>query len=401
MSGRKMMAAVSVLISLQLVLAGCGLGGSSEDKVVNKNSGKTETVRLVPGENDKEYTMLRPIGSDTIRGYIQYGAKNLVDSDQLETGLMQMSKSTFSPNDYVFQSGQYLKESDINGILFRQGQEQKTQDSSGNTNKTKPGLNPPLGKGKDAVEKAQNSPKYINYVLEQDYLKKGKNGKYTLGGVSVAVSLNSVYVDSITDSKKLIHNINKPLKASAVKAWGKENAPKILQRIRSVKGLESVPILLTLYMTASPDSLISGDFFARTEIASGSSSIDKWTTVNDDHVLFPSDKASSQYKSDLDKFNVFKEDIQSYYPDYVDVIGKAYYQSKQLKDLVLTINLNKFRDKTEIIGFTNYVASLVNSRFRFSRSVPVHIYITTGDVQEALIERTSDMDNAYVSVNRR
>ncbi|WP_353948450.1 CamS family sex pheromone protein [Sporolactobacillus sp. Y61] len=398
MKGKKAAAVLSVLISIQLVVAGCGFGGSDQSKVVDQKNGKTKTAQLVPGASDKEYTSLRPLGNDRVRGYIQYGAKNQADSDQLETGLMQMSKDVFSPDDYVFQSGQYLKEDDINGILYRRGQEPRKLNDQGKKIKPLPGLNPALGKGKNKVEQSRNSPKMINYVLEQDYLKKGSGGKYTLSGVSIAISLNSVYADKIMDNKKMIHNVNVPLKASDVQVWGKAHAPQIIQRIRSVEGLEKVPIFLALYMTAAPDSLVSGDFFAHTEIPQGSSSINKWTNVNEDHVLFPSSQASSKYKADLDKFNVFVDDIKSYYPDYVDVIGKGFYRDKKLQDLTLTVNLDKFRDKTEIIGFTNYIASVLNTRFRFPRTVSVHIYLTTGDVQEALIERTPDMDDAYVSV---
>lgn len=386
-------AAVATVLSLQLVLSGCWFNSTSTNSVVNKNNGKTETVGLVPGVDSKEYQMLRPLANDTNRGYIQYGVTNLVDSDQLEVGLMNLSKNVFSPDQYVFQSGQYLKISDINGMLYRQGQEPKNQGG-----KTLPGLNPPLGKGKDIVAQSQSSPKYLNYVLEQDYLKKGSNGKYALGGVSIAVSLNSVYSDSIMDSKKLIHPISVPLNTSTVRAWGRAHAQQIIQRIRSVSGLQQVPILLTLYMDAAPYSMVSGNFFDRTTVAAGSLSIGGWTAVNEDHVLFPSTYASSKYSLDSNKFNAFNSAVQKYYPDFVNVVGKGFYQNGTLKDLTLNINMNKFRDQTELIAFTNYVANIVNNSFSFPRDVPVHIYITTGNVQDALIERTASMDNAFVTM---
>ncbi|WP_100489234.1 CamS family sex pheromone protein [Sporolactobacillus pectinivorans] len=398
MKYKKTGAAVAVVLSLQLVLSGCWFNNSSVNKVVNKNTGKTETVQIVPGESNQDYKMLWPQTNDPVRGYIQYGETNLVDSDQLEVGLMDLSKSAFSPNQYVFQSGQYLKPSDINGILYRQGQEKSQSQSSGQQGKVLPGLNPPLAKGSNPVQQAQNSPKYMNYVLEQDYLKKAKNGKYTLGGVSIAVSLNSVYTDSITDSKGLINPISEQLNPSTVEAWGKAHAQQILQRIRSVSGLQQVPIFFTLYLAAAPEALVSGNFFASTYVGNGSSTIGNWTAVNENHVIFPSNTASSQYKSDSGKFNNFSSAVQKYFPDYVGVIGKGYYQDQTLEDLTLNINFNKFVDQTEIIGFTNYVASIVNNSFSFSNQVPVHIYITTGDVQDALIERTPSMNNAYVSI---
>jgi Protein involved in sex pheromone biosynthesis len=395
---KKVGAAVAVVLSLQLVLSGCWFNTNSTSKVVNKNTGKTETARIVPGSASGDYQMMRPIANDTVRGYIQYGATNLADSDQLETGLMSLSKSAYSPNQYVFQTGQYLDVNTINSFLYRQGQKQLNPQTGQTMSSKLSGLNPPLGKKGSVVQQAQSSPKYINYVLEQDYLKKGSGGKYTLGGVSVAVSLNSVYTDSITDSKGLIHQISVPLSASQVKAWGEAHAPQVIQRIRSAKGLGQVPIFLTLYLAAGPSSLVSGDFFAKTTVSAGSSTIGGWTNVDEQHVLFPSNTASSNYKTDNGRFSAFNNAVTGYFPDYVNVVGQGYYQSKTLTDLTLNINMNKFRDQTEIIGFTNYVANLINNSFSFPRDVAVHVYIKTGNVQDALIERTANMNNAYVTI---
>ncbi|SFG86848.1 Protein involved in sex pheromone biosynthesis [Sporolactobacillus nakayamae] len=394
MKWKKTAAAGSVILALQLVLSGCWFNNDSNHNVVDNGSGKSENASLIPSRNDSDYQMLKPKSGTSSRGYIQYGPKNRVDMDQLESGLMDLSKSVFSPDKYVFQSGQYLKDSDINGILYRKGSEPKKSDSEA---KVLPGLNPALGKGKTIVEKSKNSPKYINYVLEQNYLMKNSKGQYKLSGVSIAVSLNSVYADNITYNDK-IYPVSEKLKQAKVKAWGKAHAQQILQRIRSLPGLQQVPIFMTLYLTAAPQSYVPGDFFAKTEIAASSSSIDKWTNVAEHHVLFPSDSATSNYKDDLDKFNQFKTDVQKYYPNYVGVIGKGFYQNKELHDMTLEINFNKFVDKTEMIGFTNYVTSLVKNRMRFARSVPIHIYITTGDTPEALIEQTNDMDKPYVHI---
>ncbi|RYL93404.1 CamS family sex pheromone protein [Sporolactobacillus sp. THM7-4] len=391
MRRKRLGAAALMILCLQLAVSGCSFNGGSAQNVVKKNNGGTETAKLIPTSNSKDYQTLRPMANDPMRGYINYGVSNRVDVDQMETGLMEMSKSVYKPDQYVFQSGQYLQESDINGMLYREGQEKNK--SKG----TPPGLNPPLGKGKTIVQKAQNSPKYLNYVLEQDYLKKAGNGKYELGGVSLAVSLNSVYTERIADSKGMLHPIVENLDIPAVKRWGLTKAQSVVQRVRSVRGLGNVPIFLTLYITSPPDSLVPGSFFAKTEIAAGSANIQKWDYLDQANVLFPSDTASSHYKADLDKFNRFKSDVQNYYPDFVGVIGKAYYENKNLSDLTININI-KFFDDTEVLSFTNYVTSIVNTRFGFSRDVPVHIYITSGDVQEALIERTPDMNDPYVTI---
>ncbi|EST10832.1 CamS family sex pheromone protein [Sporolactobacillus laevolacticus] len=397
MNWKKTAAAGSVLLALQLILSGCWFNTTPDNKVGTDNNGKSGTASLIPSANTSDYQSIRPKESDSTRGYIQYGPKNRVDMDQLELGLMDLSKSVFSPNDYVFQSGQYLKESDINNILHRRGQEPVQYDANKKKLPVVPGLNPPLGKGKTVVDQSKNSPKYINYVVEQDYLKKGKNGKYSVGGVSLAVSLNSVYADTITYNNKM-YPVSVNLNRSKVISWGKKQAQQILQRVRNKSGLGQVPVFITLYITAAPQSYVPGDFVAKTEVGSGSGSINGWTNVDEHHVLFPSNTATNSYKGDLQKFNQFKSDVQKYYPDYVGVIGKAFYRNKELSDITLDIDFNKFIDETEMLGFTNYVTSIVKNRTAFSRNVPIHVYITTGSTPEALIERTADMDEPYVHI---
>ncbi|MCO7124587.1 CamS family sex pheromone protein [Sporolactobacillus shoreicorticis] len=412
MKWKKTAAACSVLLGLQLVLSGCWFNNSNNSTVKNSN-GKTENASLIPSANDSDYQMLRPKSDSTTRGYIQYGPKNRVDMDQMETGLMDLSKDVFSPNDYVFQMGQYMKNTDINSILYRKGSEpQRAANKSLPKDQQKtviPGINPALGKGKNIVEQSKNSPKYINYVLEQDYMKRNSKGQYKIAGMSVAVSLNSVYADNINYNGK-IYPISEKLNRAKVEGWAKAHAQQIVQRIRDIgkdnkdssdktyEDLQKIPIFLTLYVTAEPESYVPGDFVAKTEISAGSSSISKWTSVNEHHVLFPSDNATNSYKGDLDKFNQIKNDVQKYYPNYVGVIGKAFYRNKELSDLTLNINFNKFVDESEMIGFTNYVTSLVEKRLPFERSIPIHIYISTNDIPEALIERTESMDQPYVHI---
>ncbi|MFT8872119.1 MAG: CamS family sex pheromone protein [Sporolactobacillus sp.] len=394
MHRQKKSAWLLVLLSLSLMLSGCSFGGSSQKTVVKKSNGSSQTANIIPGQSSKDYQSLQPQADNSARGLINFGVDNRVDIDQMETGLMNLSKSVYSPDDYVFQAGQYLTENDIDHMLYRQGQEKNKTGKYANL----PGLNPPLGAGADAVAQAQSSPKYMNYVLEQDYMKKS-GSSYRLAGLSLAISLNSVYSDKIIDANGNINPIEVTLDRPTVEAWGKSVAAKVIQRVRTVSGLENVPILLTLYMTAAPSSLIPGDFFAQTQVSSGSAVVGDWKAINDQHVLFPSDAATGSFKADAEKFDQFKSYVQSYSPNFIGVIGKAYYQDGNMADLTININI-QFTDETEVIGLTNYIASIVNNRFGFSRDVPVHIYITSNSVQEALIERTSSMDNAYVSIYR-
>ncbi|WP_141604083.1 CamS family sex pheromone protein [Terrilactibacillus laevilacticus] len=388
---KKWLGVVGLLsLSLTLVLSGCNLPWSSDNNkqnVINSSKGNKQTATLIPKIDSKDYQSLKPTGntSDSTRGYIGYGVNNRVDIDQLETGLMDMSKSVFSPDDYVFQSGQYLSENDINNMLYRKSK------------KTPNGLNPPLGKGQSVRDQAMNSPKILSYILEQDYLKSTGKNKYELGGISLAISLNQVYTDKVTDKAGKQYDVKKTLNVSQVKQQGKTIAQKVLQQVRQKNGLGNVPIFITLYAEAPDSSLVPGYFYSKTYVSNNSGSIGKWENVNEDNVLFPSDKSKSKYKSDNELFNNFKTDVSKYFPNFIGVTAKGRYENGDLVNLNFQISI-KFYDKTEVMGFASYVTSLVKDRFPFSKNIPVQISIITPNTQEAVIVSNPDMDEPFVHV---
>lgn len=377
------------LIALLFVLSACNAPWSNNDNkkiVKDPQKGDNQSVTLIPQSDSKDYKTIHANNPANSRGFINNNINNRVDIDNIELGLKNMSKSPFSPDNYAFQEGQYLKQSDINQMLYRKSKAHPQ------------GLNPALGSGPNIQVQAQKSPEELNYVLEQDYLKPSGNNSYKLGGVSIAVSLNQVYSASLIDpNSKLTYQVNAPLDVNKVKAAGKTYAQEILKRIRAKKGLSNVPIFMSLYLEAPQDSLTPGHFYAKTLVSSGSSNISSWDSVSEQHVLFPSDSASTNYKSDAQSFDKFKSDVQSYFTNYIGTIGKGTYRNGQLTNLNIDISI-KFYDKTEVVSFTNYVASVLENKFPFSRDIPVNISITSVNQPEALIVKNSTMDKPFVYV---
>ena len=101
---------------------------------------------------------------------------NSVDTRELERGLIQISKNQFSTNQYVFQEGQYLDSSTVTDWLTRKS-------------KSNPkGLNP-VNNGKTGTD--TRNPIYLEEIIEQDYLT-GSGSKYSIGGMSLGLAMNSV-----------------------------------------------------------------------------------------------------------------------------------------------------------------------------------------------------------------
>ncbi|MFC7393483.1 CamS family sex pheromone protein [Scopulibacillus cellulosilyticus] len=375
-----------VILSCLLVLASCSSNDDSNNKVIKNNTkGDKEKVTVIPQDNSKDYQTIHSKTPSQTRGYIGYGVTNRKDIDEMEMGLMSLSKEHFSPDKYAFQEGRFLSENEIDGMLGRKSK------------KTPNGLNPPLGKGSNVQEQAMNSPKELSYVLEQDYLTKESDNKYKLGGISLAISFNSVYQDKVMDSKGQTYDVDVDLDTSKVKADAKNYAQKVVQRVRQNKNLKNVPIFVTLYLEASPDSLVPGYFFDKAYVGQGNSNIGGWQTVNQKYALFPSVSAGDKHKEDEQSFDKFKSDVQNYFDNFIGITGEGYYKDNELSNLTFNINL-KFYDKTEIVGFTQYVASLLQSKFPFDRSIPVQIYIKSNEQPESIIVKNPDMDKPFVHV---
>ncbi len=125
------------------------------------------------------YTVLMKNGRyviSEIAGLTATDNDNSVDTRELERGLIKISQNQFSPNQYVFQEGQYLDTSTVTDWLSRK--------SKSNPN----GLNPVNNGKKDANKR---NPIYLEEIIEQDYLT-GLGSKYQIGGMSLGLAMNSV-----------------------------------------------------------------------------------------------------------------------------------------------------------------------------------------------------------------
>ncbi|HET7657061.1 MAG TPA: CamS family sex pheromone protein [Bacillales bacterium] len=395
---------ISVIVcGLLLILAGCttpGLNNSNSNQtqqLVKKSSkGKQEKkVQITPKVDTSEdyYRSVVNFKPSAARGDILYGVDNRLDIDELQTGLMRLSKPTFPTNKFVFQEGQYLSSDTIEKWLGH-----KTKDDP-------EGLNEPLPANFDKlpVDKRmaylKEHPSYLSYVVEQDYLKQSGKNKLKLGGISLAISVPRVYSYQEQDADGRIYRGEVQLDTSTAEAKAKDFAETILQRVRSIdKGaLKNVPVVIGLYQEQSQSSLVPGDYFAKTVVPAGSDKVGDWKAVHETHVLFPATGPDKAHSVDQDRFNKFMGDIEKYFPNYVGVIGKGFYKDQNLQHLTINIPI-KFYSETEVVSFTQYVSGLISQHNPFPKDVPLDIYISSAAGPEALIVKKADGKEPFVHV---
>ncbi len=369
-----------------LLLAGCApqFGEDPEETIVDDSTEEAEQeTAIIPTHNLSEdtYRVLVDSSLSQARGVITNQVSNRLDIDELEEGLRRHSTSVYDPDKYFFQEGQYLTEDILYSWLERYDKEEHPL-----------GLNPALGEGETSEEAERKNPKYLSHIVEQNYLTKTDGEMVKLSGISIAIAMKSVYrFQTEVGGPYYYQEISK----NKMLSEANKIADEVLKRIREIEGLEKVPVMMMIYREAPQSSLVPGNFVAKTNIAGDESSIGDWKEVDENYVLFPSNNAEKNYSDTSATLSDFEADVASYFPNYVSVIGKGFYQGEELRDLTIDIPVS-FYGKSELIGFTQYVYGLVLSGF--PNHYNLEINITSGQNQEALIVREAGEEEGFVHI---
>ncbi|WP_163581709.1 CamS family sex pheromone protein [Gracilibacillus saliphilus] len=382
------------LFIVVLILAGCAPDfGEQEEAVIDESidDESLEETAIVPKYNlEDNYRVLIDSNLSQARGVITNQVANRLDIDELEEGLRRHSMEVYDPDTYYFQEGQYLTDNILYQWLDRYDEEDNPQ-----------GLNPEADESKDddeLIEEEKDNPKYLSHILEQNYLRKTEDDSVELAGISIGIAMKSVYrFRTQFDDGTYSPYYEEEISESEMRSEAEEIADEVVQRIRQMEGLGNVPIMLTIFREESQNSLVPGNFLAKANVAGDSSSVDDWQELNEENVLFPSNYGENTYPDVWATLVDFESDIASYFPNYVSVIGKGFFQNGELRKLTVEIPVS-FYGKAELIGFTQYAYGLVLSGFPSDYQLEVNI--TSGDKQEALIVRKAGEEEGFVHVYR-
>lgn len=380
--------AIMFFIFLLLLSACSPQFKEDEDQVIDHSleEGAPETA-IIPHHSLEEdnYRVVIDSNLSKARGVITNQIGNRLDIDELEEGLQRHSKSAFDPSTHYFQEGQYIEKDVLYDWLERKD---STEEGS-------QGLNPEIGEGSKEEQEKEN-PKYLSHILEQNYLTKKGEDAVELAGVSLGIAMKSVY--------RFQTEIGGPYHYEEIsqKEMMKEAesiVAEVIQRVRQIEGLENVPLLIAVYREAPQNSLVPGNFVAKTLVPGDKASVDEWQTIDEEYVLFPSGYAEKTYPDISANIVDFESDISNYFPNYVSVIGKGFYQNGELQKLTLEIPV-AFYGKAELVGFTQYAYGLILSGFQNHYDMEVKITSGSGTKQEALIFREAGEDEGFVHIYR-
>ncbi|QBR47222.1 CamS family sex pheromone protein [Leuconostoc kimchii] len=360
-----------VMVIAILILAIGGLYFFNVNRIApttKKTSSGVQITQRAPGQYQTVIKDGRYLVS-AARGITATSEPNSLDVKNFESSLLDLAKTQFKTNQYIFQEGQYLSADTVNNLLARK--------SNSNPDAINPEDN---GKTDDS-----RNPIYVQTLTEQDFMSKdGKNLK--LSGMVIGVAMNTqdeyqkeefgpTYKQNISDNDRI--------------AYGRKIAPKIIQKVRQQSGVpQDVPIVIAMYANSPSDSLAPGSFYAESTSDKGTD-LKAWTDVNDKSIVLPKESTdTSKLGNDENNgFANFKNYVANFFPNIAGATAVANFKAGTLTSMNVTVT-TQFYSQTEIDSFTTYVSQ---SALKFLPSnVPVRIIVKTANELQAILTRNTN-----------
>ncbi|XXM72093.1 CamS family sex pheromone protein [Lysinibacillus sphaericus] len=378
---------LSAVLAALLILSGCAPTFEKQDQVVQENQDSESKKAIIPNfqiSNDYYKTML-PYDTSKARGVVVNDLGSRYDINEIENGLMRVAQNRFSTDQYFFKEGQFLTKKMVDSWLQRKFTSEQLADK-GLKESENLGLNPVQQKGEDA-------PIYLAHIVEHNYLvKKKDDNKVRLGGVVIALSLNSVnYETNLSNGTRMVKNISNDV----LKEQGAKMAGEVMKRMRQKEELKNVPIMIALYKQAPKQQVVPGQFFAYATVEPGTDSIQNWEGINEDYYIFPSPDAAEDHPEDNKIFQDLKKEIEGYFPVFTGVTGEALYQGGKLTDMNMEVALT-YNGKAETIGFARHLSSLIGKNTPESWNVELLINSSYGP--EALVVKKKGSKETYLHI---
>lgn len=379
-----------ILVATAILVSACSPKNEKEE-LIQENEEETVETTIIPSHqlNESYYRTLVPYKESASRGLVVSNLNTKYDMREVESGLMRLSQNKFSTDDYYFQEGQYLDETTVKYWLARENQ---TKDQGEDLQGLNPSSLDANGNELDPTVKAEKAPVYVTHIVEQNYLTKTGENKIALGGVSIGVSLNTIYY---YQKEQYGEFFEQKLTNEQIEKAGKEIAAEIINRLRKREELNDVPIVIGLFKQEAKNSIVPGTYFAYSEADAGSDKLSEWKTVNEKYLTLPVSEPEDIYRELNTNFLNFKQDIDEYFANFTSVIGTAFYVDNKATRLDIEIPI-QFYGTAEIIGFTQYLTGVMLEQLPSDLQITVNIHSVNGS--EALIKKERGSNEPFVHI---
>lgn len=364
----------SMLAALLLTACVPAPADDQEEAVQETEKSEEETVLIPDAQVKKEYYRTPvPFKKSASRGLVVGNLNTKYDMQETEEGLLRLSSQYFDTKTHFFQEGQYIDRDTAKEWLSRKSNFEA-------------GLNPAITDDMTPAQIAEQAPIYLAHITEQNYLQMTDDKKVKLAGITIGLAMNSIYYPR-EGNERTIDN-------KTIEEQGKKMADIILTRLREKPELKDVPIAVGLFKQKSRSDIVPGTYFATAFAGKGKNEFVGWKEVNEEFLLLPASSTTGNYRDLNTTFKNFKDEIDDYFPSFVNVIGTAFFKDQKLQSLHIEMPI-QFFGKSELISFSQYLTSLVKVHFK---DVPVEISVTSVNGPEILVVNDRERKEPFVHV---
>ncbi|WP_436870389.1 CamS family sex pheromone protein [Staphylococcus shinii] len=392
---------IILFISAIFVLSACGQNEEKPKEKSNDNeqqeSGSVKEIATDKNVQGDNYRTILPFKESQARGLLQDNMANSYNGEDFENGLLDLSKSVFSTDEYLYQDGQYLDKDTINAFLspkYTKAEVDKMDEDERKEKKANEnlGLNPSHNGETDPEKIAKNSPAYLSNILEQDFYGSGDTKGEKIKGMTIGLAMNSTYY---YQKEKDGETYSKDLDDKEIKKQGKQMAGEILSRIREHKELKDIPIHFAIYKQTGENSIVPGEFITVTTVEEGKTRINDWKDINQKTALLPSQEADDLDENLNNDFKQFNDNLQTYFNNFTQAVGTVKFDKKEAKQLSVDVPIDYY-GKAETIGITQYVTEQAGKYFDDIDEYEIHI--KDGNNPKALISKSKDDKEPQVHI---
>ncbi len=307
---------------LFLLLSIIAIVGCSK-KEVEEPSDNTYSFRY----NDDYYTIYMPYKKGVGNNYVV--SSNVVDYDinKVEKDLIQISSNVFPVDENYYQEGQYLSETRLRTLLNR--------DNLNNI-------------ADMTISGKKIKPTVVVGIYEKNFLDN--EGK--IKGISLGLILNP-YQGYGSSGNYVTINQNKVIDI------GKAKAGELVKYLRENFSLDNIPIMVALYVEASPESNTSGNY-----LYYGVTSNNDLTFEYLDQKNYYMNNESVK-KLDSKNYNSFKNFTNKMYSydKTMYVSGLGYYSGNHLSKLDITIT-KSYYSYGELLYISQFLSENMANYFK-------------------------------------
>ncbi len=343
--------------------------GACDDQDLGSRS-ETQTIAT-----DGDYAAVLPFHASDARQKHTSVISDQGERFNIVTGLMELSKSHFNPNDVAFKESQFLTYDILDASDYSTGLLGRASDSNPD------GLNQRRDESFDTGNgSSANGIAPLIDIYELDWYSGSD-----LSGISLAMVVTAETVDSDNNSVSISQERLKVFaetQGKKLNSYMRDNFPEISRNL---------PILITVYCL-SDDATLPGNFIQQAYFTSNSAN---FTDIDEEWLLLPSDDFEELDADVSSQFSTLKSGLSGVSPDDVFIVGKGRFVSGALAELNITVNLHA-KTGAEAIALAQYIYG--QTSLFTSTNYEISIDISSDNDHVAVIKRSAGSGDAQITM---